>query len=149
MNQYGAEMLHPSQVVEHWASIRPLLAESCMSNELTEDTLTPEHILGLAVTDKCAIIAFHENGSISLVLAIQFTEDCGHKSASILAFAGENMMVFKRLYWDYVKEWLKANGVVYVDTFANRRMAKVFRRKFGFAQSATCLRMPIKELHHG
>lgn len=120
-----------------------------MGNELTETTLTPEHILGLAATDRCAIIGFTENGRITLVLALQFVEENGHKAASVLAFAGENMMLFKRLYWNYVVQWLEANGVEYLDTYANERMANVFKKKFGFSQSSVCLRMPIKELCDG
>lgn len=149
MSQYAAEMLTPQQVVDFWADIRPLLAESCMGNELTETTLTPEHILGLAATDRCAVIGFVDSGRITLVLVIQFVEDNGNKAASILAFAGENMMLFKRLYWDYVVQWLKANGVKYLDTYANERMAKIFNKKFGFSESSVCLRMPIEESSDG
>lgn len=149
MNEYAAQMLTPEQVVHYWAELRPLLAKSCTSNELTELTLTPEHILGLAVTGQCAVFGFFENAKVSLVLVLEFAEDCGHNSASILAFAGQDMMIFKKLYWEYIVDWLKSNGISYVDTYADPRMAKIFQRFFGFTQSATCVRLPLKEQFDG
>ena len=145
MNQYAAQMMPFDWVLRLWGDIRPLLAESCTANELTESTLTPEHILGLLATDQATMLGFFENGNIKLCLVLQFTEDDGHKAASILAFAGEDMMLYKKLYWDYVVDWLKRNNFTYLDTFANPRMAKVFQRKFGFTQASMCVRMPLKE----
>lgn len=149
MNLYDSRILSAQEVVNLWDEICPLLADSCNGNELTETTLTPEHILGLVVVDKCALIGFFESGNLSLVMAFQFVEDNGHRAANILAFAGRDMMLFKRLYWEYISDWLAANGVEYIETLANKRMAKVFQNKFGFTQSSVCLRKPLKELHHG
>lgn len=149
MSYYASELLSPEEVTHLWDDIRPMIAESCASNELTEDTLTPEHILGLAVTGQCGVIGFFENSTISLVLVVQFCEDNGRKAASILAFGGQDMMTFKRLYWDYILGWLRNNGIEYIDTYANERMAKVFQKKFGFTKASVCVRLPLKESYHG
>ena len=149
MNEYAAQMLSSDQVISLWPEIKPLLAQSCLANELTELTLTPEHILGLAVTDQCAVFGFFENEKINLVLVIQFSMDDGHKAASILAFAGNDMMLYKKLYWNYIVDWLKANDISYLDTYADQRMAKIFQKRFGFSQSAVCVRLPLKEQFDG
>lgn len=149
MSQYASEMLSADEVVALWDEIRPLLAESVLGNELTAHSLSPEHILGLVVTGECGVIGFFESGKLSLVLAIQFSQDGADLVATILAFAGRDMMLFKKLYWQYISDWLAANGVSYIETLANERMARVFQSKFGFSQSSVCLRKPLKESSHG
>ena len=144
MNEYGSYILTPDQVVAMWDDIRPMLQESILANEVSEDTMTPEHILGMIVSEMAACIGFFENGNLKLVLAFQFESDNGNKSVNILAFAGEEMMAFKRLYWDYILNWFRANGVSRVETLANPRMAKVFRR-FGFDRSSVCISLSLKE----
>lgn len=149
MSQYASEMLSADEVVALWSEIRPLLAESVLGNELTAHSLTPEHILGLVAVGECGIVGFFESGRLSLVLAIQFSQEGADLVATILAFAGRDMLLFKRLYWNYVTDWLAANGVSYIETLANPRMARIFKNKFGFSQSSVCLRKPLKEFNHG
>lgn len=150
IHKFAVQMLTPEQAVSLWGDLRPLLEKSCTANELTDKSLTPEHILGLAVNDQCAIFGCFDNWKLCLAFVVQFSiESDDTKAATILALGGRDLMLFKRMYWSYIVEWLRANDIEYVDTYASGRMAKIFERWFGFTQKSTCVRMPLKEQSHG
>ena len=76
-------------------------------------------------------------------LVMRFTDTHGHLGVELIAMAGQKLMVFKSLYWQYILDWFKANGAEFVDAFANPRVAHVYMNKFGFDKSCTFVRMTL------
>lgn len=106
--------------------------QACNSNEVAQTDISPNDIYYLVVTGQCGIFCFTEDGEPELVFAIQFSETNGHKGAEFIALAGRKLMVVRDLYWQHILDWLKANGVEFIDIYSNERMAKVYTRFFGF-----------------
>jgi hypothetical protein len=52
-------------------------------------------------------------------------------------------MRFKTAYWDVILEWLRANGVEFLDAYAPDRLAKIYTNRFGFDKSCTYVRMTL------
>ena len=143
MREYELKMLSPDEVRQHWESIKPLVETSFLSNEVYADTTHPDDILALALTDQCAVFAGIKAGRIECVLVIQFNTQSGRKCADILSLAGEDLMQFKMRFWDLILDWLRANEVEYIDAHANERMAKIYKRKYGFDKSCAVVRMSL------
>ena len=134
------ELLTSERVLELWPKLKPLLEKACESNEVGQTDISAEDIYMLALTDLAAIFAATVDGEPTCVLGFQFTETNGKKGVSIIALAGKHLMQFKALYWDYILDWFRANGVVFLDVYANERMANIYSRKFGFGRSCVMLR---------
>ena len=140
---YKIEMLSEEQVEELWPQMKPLFQQACDSNEVSRADLTPELIQELALDGTIVLFAFYEAGRVATVLAVQFTDTYGRRGAELLAMAGRNLMVFKSLFWEYILDWFRANGVEFVDAYANPRIAEVYKTKFGFDKSCTFVRMML------
>jgi hypothetical protein len=52
-------------------------------------------------------------------------------------------MKFKAAYWDTILDWLRANGVQFLDAYAPDRLARIYRSKFGFNKSCSYVRMSL------
>lgn len=126
--------------MELWPQLHPFLVAACQSNDVASTDLTPNDIYTLVVTEQCGIFCCAEDGEPRLVFVIQFTETNGRKGAEFVALAGRDLMKYRNLYWGYVLDWLRANGVVFIDIYASERMAKVYNRHFGFDRSCVMLR---------
>lgn len=140
---YKIEMLNEEQIEKLWPQMQPLFKQACESNEVSQTDLTPELIYELALDGTIVLFAFYDAGRIATVLALQFTDTYGRRGAELLAMAGRNLMVFKSLFWEYILKWLRANGVEFVDAYANPRVAEVYKTKFGFDKSCTLVRMML------
>lgn len=142
-DHYKIEMLSPEQVEQLWPSLKPLFGQACESNDVSRTDLSPEIIYDLALDGDIVIFSFTEAGRVSTVLAIQFTNTYGKRGAELIAMAGRNLMVFKSLFWKYILDWLRANGIEFVDAYANPRIAEIYKSKFGFDKSCTFVRMML------
>lgn len=140
---WNLELLTPDRVLELWDTLRPLLKKSCESNDVGATDITPEDIYMLALVGVCGIFNATKDGETVCVIAFQFTETNGHKGADIIALAGKNLMQVKALYWNYVLDWFKQNGVEFVDVYANERLARLYQEGFGFDRSCVMLRKVI------
>jgi len=116
--------------------MEPLFKQACDSNELSRTDLSPEIIYDLAIDGTIVIFAFYEAGRVATVLAIQFTDTYGLRGADLIAMAGRNLMVFKKLFWEYILDWLRANNIKHVD-------AEIYKTKFGFEKSCQFVRMTL------
>lgn len=144
MSEASIEMLAPEQVQELWPAMEPLFAEACKSNEIAQGDICAEDIRRLAVTGMAAVLASFEDKKLACVMAVQFNDTNGHKCADIIAFAGKGLMRGKMLYWKLILEWLRQNGVEFLDAYANNRLAKIYLKKFGFTKSCTYVRMELQ-----
>jgi len=137
------EMLSPEQVDDEWAALEPILDASCKSNEVGILDITPNDIHVLATTGMCVLFIGRESGVPKVIVALQFNDTNGHKGADVIAMGGERLMKFKDAYWNLILDWLKANGCVFLDAYADERLAKIYRNKFGFNKSCSLVRMTL------
>ena len=143
MTQMSIEMLTPERVTELWPVLEPHFEAACQGNEIAKDELDVKDIYVLAMTGLVAIFVGFEDGEPACVMGIQFTNTNGHKGADVMALAGRGLMRFKRAYWRSIIEWLKANGVEFLDAYAPERLAKIYMSKFGFNKSCMYVRMAL------
>lgn len=126
--------------MELWPKLHPFFVEACQSNDIASTDLAPNDIYYLAVTEQCGIFCCAEDGEPQLVFVIQFTETNGKKGAEFIALAGRNLLRWRDFCWEHILDWLRANGVVFVDIYASERLAKMYNRYFGFNRSCVLLR---------
>jgi hypothetical protein len=143
MNNMTIEMLTPERVTELWPVLEPHFDAACNGNEIAKDELDAKDIYVLAVTGLVAIFVGFEDGAPACVMGIQFSTANGHKCADVMALAGHGLMRFKAVYWRVILEWLKANGVEFLDAYVPERRAKVYMNRFGFNKSCAYVRMTL------
>ena len=144
MSNMSIEMLTPERVTELWSVLEPYFDAACKGNEVAKDELDATDIYVLAVTGLIAVFVGFEDGKPACVMGIQFNTANGHKCADIMALAGRGLMRFKAAYWKVIIEWLKANGVEFLDAYAPERLAKIYMNKFGFQKSCMYVRMALQ-----
>jgi hypothetical protein len=137
------EMLTPERVTELWPVLEPYFDAACKGNEIAKDELDAKDVYVLAVVGLVAIFVGFEDGEPACVLGIQFNTANGHKCADVMALAGRGLMRFKAAYWHIIIEWLKANGVQFLDAYAPERLAKIYMNRFGFNKSCMYVRMAL------
>ena len=143
MNNMTIEMLTPERVTELWPVLEPYFDAACKGNEIAKDELDAKDIYVLAITGLVAIFVGFEDGEPACVMGIQFNTTNGHKCADVMALAGRGLMRFKAAYWNIILEWLKANGVEFLDAYAPERLAKIYLNRFGFNKSCMYVRMAL------
>ena len=137
------EMLTPERVTELWPVLEPYFDDACKGNEIAKDELDAKDIYVLAVTGLVAVFVGFEDGEPACVMGIQFNTTNGKKGADVMALAGRGLMRFKAAYWHIIIEWLKANGVQFLDAYAPERLAKIYMNRFGFNKSCSYVRMAL------
>lgn len=138
------ELLSIERVIELWPKIEPLLDKACKAHEIVIDELTTDDIYILTIEGEIIIFAGFENEELSCVLAIQFSTTNGHKSVDIIALAGRNCLTtFRKMYWQYILNWFKVNGVEFVNAYTYERLAKICTRWLGFNKSCIYTRLKL------
>jgi hypothetical protein len=137
------EMLTPERVTELWPVLEPYFEDACNGNEIAKDELDAKDIYVLAITGLVAVFVGFEDGEPACVMGIQFNNTNGKKGADVMALAGRGLMRFKAAYWHVILEWLKANGVEFLDAYAPERLAKIYMNRFGFNKSCSYVRMTL------
>jgi hypothetical protein len=137
------EMLTPERVIDLWPVLEPHFAAACDGNEIAKDELDAKDIYVLAVAGVVAVFVGFEDGEPACVLGIQFNTTNGRKGADVMALAGRGLMRFKRAYWRIILDWLRANGVEFLDAYAPERLAKIYMNRFGFNKSCVYVRMAL------
>jgi hypothetical protein len=138
--KYQLELLTPERVLQLWPELKPYLDRSCASNAVGQTDITAEDIYMLALVGVCAIFCITGDGEVVCVVAIQFTETNGHKGADIIALAAKDLMKIKPLFWDPIQDWLRLNGVEFIDIYSSERLVPMYERFFGFDRSCVMLR---------
>jgi hypothetical protein len=142
MEHLKIELLTPERVTDLWFVLEPLFTKACEANEVAVD-ISADDIYKLSQEDRLVIFACFDLGRLYTVCAIQFHTTNGRKGADVVAMAGKNLMTFKAAFWQAILEWLKANGVQFLDAYTQPRLAKIFQTKFGFTKSCTFVRMTL------
>ena len=143
MPTMSIEMLTPERVTELWPVLEPHFEAACNGNEIAKDEIDAKDIYVLAVTGLVAIFVGFEDGEPACVMGIQFNDTNGKRGADVMALAGRGLMRFKTAYWKVILEWLRANGVEFLDAYAPDRLAKIYMNRFGFNKSCAYVRMTL------
>lgn len=144
MTTTSLEMLTPERVTELWPVLSAYFDAACKENEIARDEIDANDIYILAVTGMAAIFVGFENNEPACALAIQFTDTNGHKGADIIALGGRNLLRFKALYWQTILDWLRVNGVEFLDAYVPSNRAKIYLKRFGFQKSCAYIRKRLQ-----
>jgi len=144
MSTLSIEMLTPERVIELWPVLEPYFDAACKGNEIASDEMNAKDIYVLAVTGMVAVIVGFEDNEPACVLCIQFHNTNGRKGADVVALAGRSLLKFKAAYWRTILDWLKANGVEFLDTYVPMQRARLYMKRFGFNKSCAYIRMTLQ-----
>lgn len=137
------EMLSPSQIEVISEELEQMFNLACEGNEVARDEMTGADIVELGKDGIAAIFAGYYKNELSCVFAIQFHQTNGHKGADLIALSGKKLLRFKAAYWPAVIEWLRLNGVEFLDAYTPNSRADMYMKKFGFNKSCAYMRMNI------
>lgn len=144
MTTLSIEMLTKERVAEMWPVLEPYFEAACNGNEIAKDELNAKDIFVLTQVDLAVVFVGFEDGQPACVMGIQFNNTNGKRGADVIALAGRGLMRFKAAYWHIILEWLRANGVEFLDAYAPDRLAKIYLNRFGFDKSCSYVRMTLK-----
>lgn len=137
------EMLAPTQIREMADELEKMFDLACEGNDVANDEMEGKDIVELGLDGMAALFAGYYKGKLSCVFAIQFNYTNGHKGADLIALAGKKLLLFKAAYWNTVLEWLKLNGVEFLDAYTPNARAEMYMKKFGFNKSCAYMRMNL------
>jgi hypothetical protein len=137
------DFLMPDKALLMWPLLEPIFRQVEGSNEIARDEFTTAGLLEEIKAGECGVFVYYEDNVPKLAFAIQFSMNDRQKHAAIVALAGEGLMRCKTAYWDYILNWLRANGVKRLEAYGNGRIAKIYRERFGFNKSCEYVRMTL------
>lgn len=143
MSDLTIEMLTRDRAIELWPEIVPLAERSVRGNVMSASDMDAQYIFNAVMADEAVIFAGFDDGKLATILGIQFSDANGHKCADIIALAGRRLGMFKRHYWGPILEWLRANGVEFLDSYVPTERAMLYTNKFGFDKSCAHIRMSL------
>lgn len=143
MSEVEVELLSQERAIAMWPEIAPLVEQSITGNVVSMTDMDAQYVFNALCSDELVVFGGFEENKLICVLAIQFSEANGHKCADIVALGGRRLTSFKRLYWEPILKWLRANGVEFLDSFVPLDRAMVYTNKFGFDKACAHIRMSL------
>jgi hypothetical protein len=140
MSEMTIEMLDPAAVDGLWHELQPMFAAACESHEIAKMEMTADDIYKLGITGMCAVFVGFVDGMPACTVAIQFNNTNGRKGADLIAMGGKHLMMFRAAYWELILDWLKANGVEFLDAYVPAEHTRMYQKKFGFDMSCSFVR---------
>lgn len=137
------ELLTQDRALALWPEIVPLVEKSVQGNPMSASDMDSQYVFNAVCADEAVIFAGFDNDKLATVLVIQFSEANGHKCADIIAMAGKRLSAFKNMYWTPILNWLKDNGVEFLDSYVPTHRAMLYMNKFGFDKSCAHIRMSL------
>lgn len=137
------DMLTTYQIANMADMLEVLFDEAVEGNDMARDEMTGRDVVNLGLAGQAAIFAGTYKGKLSCVFAIQFHNTNGRRGADLIALAGKRLLRFKAAYWPAVLDWLRANGVEFLDAYTPNSRAEMYIKKFGFDKSCAHLRMNL------
>ncbi len=144
MSEITIEMLEPEAIDTLWPALHPMYTAACDAHSIAKMELSADDIYKLGVTGMAAIFVGFVDGTPACTVAIQFNNTNGRKGADLIAMGGAHLMLFRAAYWDLILDWLKANGVEFLDAYVPEERVPLYRKKFGFDMSCGFVR---RQLH--
>lgn len=143
MSELTIELLTRDRAIELWPEIAPLAEASARGNTMSASDMDAQYIFNAVMADEAVIFAGFDDGKLTTILGIQFSDANGHKCADIIAMAGRRLSMFKSRYWKPILDWLRANDVEFLDSYVPTERAVVYMNKFGFDKSCAHIRMSL------
>ena len=143
MSELTIELLTRNRAIELWPEIAPLAEASARGNTMSASDMDAQYIFNAVMADEAVIFAGFDDGKLTTILGIQFSDANGHKCADIIAMAGRRLSMFKSRYWKPILDWLRANDVEFLDSYVPTERAVVYMNKFGFDKSCAHIRMSL------
>ena len=137
------EMLSSAQIEALRPKLTELFDDACHGNEIAQDEMTGDDVVQLGIDGIAAVFAGTMDGELACAFAVQFHMTNGRKGADMIALAGKHLLKFRAAYWHIFEEWLRANGVQFLDAYTPDKRAEVYMKKFGFNKSCAHLRMNL------
>lgn len=143
MSELTIELLTRDRAIELWPEIAPLAEKSARGNAMSATDMDAQYIFNAVMADEAVIFAGFEDGKLSVILGVQFSDANGHKCADIIALAGRRLTMFKSRYWKPILDWLRANDIEFLDSYVPTERAVLYMNKFGFDKSCAHIRMSL------
>lgn len=143
MSELTIELLTRDRAIELWPEIAPLAEASARGNTMSASDMDAQYIFNAVMADEAVIFAGFDDGKLTTILGIQFSDANGHKCADIIAMAGRRLSMFKSRYWKPILDWLRTNDVEFLDSYVPTERAVVYMNKFGFDKSCAHIRMSL------
>lgn len=141
-----AKLLSPQEVTAHWSVLRPMIESFCDSNEIVEGILTAESIFVDLHLQNKFIVAMYDDEGLYFIIVVEFNSDqSNNTTAFIVGAAGRDLLKIRQHHWQNVLDWCKSLGAKTVETCANKRLARIYQKKFGFNKSSVALRLDLGE----
>jgi len=143
VSELSIELLTQERAIELWPQIVPLVEKSALGNVMTSSDMDSHYVFNAVCADEAVIFAGFEGSELATILGIQFSEANGRRCADIITLAGRRLTKFKQMFWTPILDWLKANGVEYLDSYVPTERAMLYMNKFGFDKSCAHIRMSL------
>lgn len=143
MSELAIELLTQERAIALWPKIAPLVEKSVRGNVMSASDMDSQYVFNAICADEAVIFAGFEGGDLATILGIQFSDANGHKCADIIALAGRRLTKFKQQFWNPILDWLRANGVEFLDSYVPTERAMLYVNKFGFDKSCAHIRMTL------
>ena len=143
MSELAIELLTQERAIALWPKIAPLVEKSVRGNVMSSSDMDSQYVFNAICADEAVIFAGFEGGDLATILGIQFSDANGHKCADIIALAGRRLTKFKQQFWNPILDWLRANGVEFLDSYVPTERAMLYVNKFGFDKSCAHIRMTL------
>jgi hypothetical protein len=144
MGEMSIEMLSPERVAELEDALEPIFDQACQGNEIAAMEMTGKDIVQLGKEGMAAILVGFHRGKATCVIAFQFNITNGRKGADLIAMGGSKLLRFKAAYWPAIIEWLRVNGIEFLDAYTPNSRAELYIKKFGFDKSCAYVRMSLQ-----
>jgi hypothetical protein len=143
VSELAIELLTQERAIALWPKIAPLVEKSVRGNVMSSSDMDSQYVFNAICADEAVIFAGFEGGDLATILGIQFSDANGHKCADIIALAGRRLTKFKQQFWNPILDWLRANGVEFLDSYVPTERAMLYVNKFGFDKSCAHIRMTL------
>lgn len=134
------QMLAPEQVTDMWPDLMPMFDASVKANPMAETEYVADDVHMLVLGGMASIVAVLKAGKPAFALAFQFCDTNGIKGVNIIGMGGTNLLKYKAAYWDAFLDWLRANGVQFIDAYVPTERLALYEKRMGFNKSCAFVR---------
>lgn len=142
-----ANLLRPNQIADYETRLKPLFMSALTANGAVKEEQAESEadwMLLQAQLDRVAVFVVENESQVTYTMAFQFSVSRDVKSVEILAMAGRGMVEFARsVGWQMILEWLRLNGVEYVEIRTSERLARVLEKAAKFKPAAVVSKLEL------
>ncbi len=140
MDEPSVQMLAPEQVTDMWPDLMPMFDASVKANPMAETEYVADDVHMLVLGGMASVIAVLKAGKPAFALAFQFCDTNGTKGINIIGMGGTSLLKYKAAYWGAFLDWLRANGVHFIDAYVPTERLALYEKRIGFDKSCAFVR---------